>query len=157
MSFMPTPSRRISRRAPPSLSLPFFVFIAYGEVSAARDAFDRVRQTLVGEKRDCEVQPMFWRFDQLGHPRWREMALHDAIRAHTMVLAMGGAPSLDRATDEWLTALVDRRAGVPINCLALMGEHDAWTISLQRSDAAAFAPRATAARKMAPAVSARAA
>lgn len=104
---------------------------------AARDAFGRVKQTLSGEKRDFDVQPLFWRFDQLGRPRWREMALHDAMRAHTMVLAMGGAPSLDPTTDEWLNALVDRRAGAPITCLALMGEHDAWTISLQRSDTAA--------------------
>jgi hypothetical protein len=154
---MSPPSRRTSRRAAPSL--PFFVFIAYGEVPAARDAFGRVRQTLTHEARDFDVMPMFWRFDQLGQPRWREMALHDAIRADTMVLAMGGAPSLDPTTDAWLAALVDRRAGAPITCLALMGEHDAWTISLQRSDAvASHAISHPASRhRLAPAASARAA
>jgi hypothetical protein len=155
---MSTPSRRTPRRAAPPL--PFFAFIAYGEVPAARDAFGRVQQTLAREARDFDVLPMFWRFDQLGQPRWREMALHDAIRAHTMVLAMGGAPSLDPRTDEWLAALVDRRAGAPITCLALMGEHDAWTISLQRADAAASAAisdRLKSARRAAPAISVRAA
>src|SRR4051794_601249 len=149
------PRRRSTRRAPPSL--PFFLFIAYGDVAAARDAIDRVKQILGRAQRELAVQPMLWRFDQLGPARWREMALHDALRAHAIVLAMGNSPSLHSATDEWLTALVNRRAGAPINCVAFMGEEDAWTICLQRSDGrepAMMPSVAASTRRIAPEMSA---
>jgi hypothetical protein len=123
--------RRATRRA--TAPLPFFVFIAYGDVAAARDAIDRITRLLGPSGQNHPVQPMLWRFDQLGHARWREMALHDASRAHAVVLAMGTAPTLDGATDAWLTALTDRQDGAPITCLTLMGD-EAWTISLQRSE-----------------------
>lgn len=116
--------------------LPFFVFIAYGEISAARDAIARVKQLVARGPREVVLQPMLWRFDQLGQARWRDMALHDAARAHTIVLAMGNAPALDAGTDGWLRALTTRHAGAPIHCLALLRGDEAWTISLQRAESA---------------------
>jgi len=76
MSFTSPPSRRrrTQRVEPP---LPLFVFIAYGDVSAAREAIDRVKQMSAQARREYAVQPMLWRFDQLGNARWREMALRE--------------------------------------------------------------------------------
>lgn len=142
--FSPTLSRRTPRRAAPSL--PLYVFIAYGEVSAARDALERVKRMRGRQMKDSIVHPMLWRFDQLGRAPWRETALHDALRAHAIVLAMGSRPALDSTTDEWLAALTNVSSGAPITCTTFMGD-EAWTISLQRREvrAAAAAPMASAA------------
>src|ERR1044072_3781470 len=83
----PSPRRRAARRTPPSL--PLYVFIAYGEIAAARDALERVKRMLERRVQGATVQPMLWRFDQLNRTSWRETALHDALRAHVIVLAMG--------------------------------------------------------------------
>lgn len=77
---------------------------------------------------------MLWRFDQLGQARWQEAALHDARRAHTIVLAMGNTSSLDVGTDAWLNALTSSQTGGPITCLALMRGEEAWTIALERTE-----------------------
>jgi hypothetical protein len=126
------PRRRIARR--PAQQLPVYVFIAYADLAAAREAIERMNQMLGRSAPDRAVQPMLWRCDQLGQARWREMALHDALRAHAIVLAMGDAPTLDSGTEEWLTMLANRRAGAPTSCLVLMSDGEAWTVSLQRSE-----------------------
>jgi hypothetical protein len=118
--------------------LPLYVFVAYGEVSAARDALERVKRMRGRRIQDSIVHPMLWRFDQLGRAPWREMALHDALRAHAIVLAMGRLAALDSTTDEWLAALTNLTGGAPITCTTFMGE-EAWTISLQRREARAAA------------------
>jgi hypothetical protein len=114
-------------------SLPLYIFIAYGEIAAARDALERVKRMLGPRAQGATVQPMLWRFDQLNRASWRETALHDALRAHAIVLAMGSLPALNPATDAWLAALTTLSRGAPITCTTFMGD-EAWTISLQRSE-----------------------
>lgn len=140
-----TPTRRRLGRGS-ERSLPVYVFIAYGEVAAARDAIESVQRLLQRTRREADLQPMLWRFDQLGRPQWREMAAHDALRAHAIVLAMGSSPSLDAGTDRFLTDLTARRAGAPLTCTALMRPNEVWTISLQRTEARPPAKAAPPAR-----------
>ena len=133
MSFTSSHSRgRLARTA--ASPLPIYLFIAYAELRAARDAIERAKDMLGRTTRGRTLHPMLWRFDQLEQPRWREMALHDAQRAHAIVLAMGNASTLDAGAEEWLAALAQRAAGSPIHCLVLMRDGEPWTISLQRSE-----------------------
>lgn len=122
------------RRRAPVARLPYPVFIAYSDVPAARQAIARLDKLVQSTHGDRELLPMLWRFDQLDQPRWREMALRDAARANTLVLAMTANATLSSGTDAWLTALTARQRGAVISALALMGD-EAWTISLQHTAA----------------------
>ena len=148
----PSGSRLLGNRHSPARSRskaqthprpPLPVFIAYNDVAAARHAMTRVTALLRSRQGglDYQMQPMLWRFNQLEDPRWRETALADACRAGTLVLAMSNASALDGTTDAWLAALARRQRGTSITALALVGEEEAWTISLQQT-AAPVAARA---------------
>jgi hypothetical protein len=122
------------RRPAPVTRRPYPVFIAYSDTVAARNAIERVNQSLQAAYDDRELLPMLWRFDQLDQPRWREMALREAGRATTLVLAMNANATLSPGTDAWLTALTAQHRGAVISALALFGD-EAWTISLQQTAA----------------------
>src|SRR4051812_13340126 len=64
------------------------VFIAYAESSAVRSAMMQLDALLSSAGIRHEIRPMFWRFDQLDQPQWREMALSDAARSALVVLAL---------------------------------------------------------------------
>lgn len=124
------------RRRAPATRHPYPVFIAYTDVSAARQAICRLTTLLQASHPDRELQPMLWRFAQLDQPRWREMALREASRANTLVLAMNASATLSSGTDAWLTALAAQQRGAEISALMLMGD-EAWIISLQHTAAKA--------------------
>jgi hypothetical protein len=111
------------------------VFIAYADVPAARNAISRIAQLLRATRGDCQLQPLLWRFDQLEIPRWREMALSDAARAQTLAVAMSDASSLSDGTGAWLISLATGRHGAPLDVLALVGEDEVWSVSLQQTQA----------------------
>ena len=156
----PRASRRSSRGVGPVR--PYPVFIAYATVPAARAAMARLAQWLEHQKENFQLQPMLWRFDQLDDARWREMALGDAARATTLVLALGDTPELGASGEAWLKALTARECGAKLSAVAFIGEDEAWTISLQQTRAVASraAPphdRATTTARAAAATSAAAA
>lgn len=124
------------RRRVPVARQPYPVFIAYSDVSAARQAIARLTALLQASHPDRELQPMLWQFSQLDQPRWREMALREAVRANTLVLAMNANSTLSSGTDAWLTALTAQQRGAVISALMLMGD-EAWIISLQHTAATA--------------------
>jgi hypothetical protein len=126
----PLGSRRRSRA--PVVRAPHPVFIVYSDVASARHAMTHVSKLLQTSHPNHELMPMLWRFDQLDQPRWREMALREAARAVTIVLAMNATATLSAGTDAWLTALTAQQRGATISALALIGG-EAWTISLQHT------------------------
>jgi hypothetical protein len=94
---------------------------------------------------DGELHPMLWRFNQLDDPRWRDVALRDAARAHTLVLAMSDEAAFCPRTQTWMTTLLSRLRGSSLTVLALIGHEEAWTITLaQPRHEAAAAPQAQA-------------
>ena len=93
----------------------------------------RLTAILRGQREAFHLQPMLWRFDQLDDPRWREMALADAARAATVVLALGNSPTVGPSGEAWLTSLAARQRGAKLTALAFIGDEEAWTISLQHT------------------------
>ena len=126
-------TRRTSPASPPQ---PYPVLIAYASVPAARQAMARLTEILRGQREAFLLQPMLWRFDQLDDPRWREMALADAARAATLVLALGSSATVGPGGEAWLTSLAARQRGAKLTALAFIGDDEAWTISLQHTAAA---------------------
>ena len=134
-------SRR-DRDALPSLK-PLRVFIAYGDVAAARRAMTHLSATLAARDFRSPLQPMLWRFDQLDGSQWREMALQDATHAAAVVIALSDELPLNSAAETWLTTLATRHPGTSINVLALWND-EFWSISLQRLAHDSTRPQPTA-------------
>ena len=124
--------RATKRARAPAPRLPYPVFIAYSDVAAARNAITQIQRFLRAKHPNHELLPMLWRFAQLDQPRWREMALREAARAATLVIAMNANATLSPGTDAWLSNFTARQRGAVISALALVGD-EAWTISLQHT------------------------
>lgn len=119
-------------RAKPVPPVPVRVLIAYVDIPSARNAIARVERLMHTSptERPTELHPLLWRFDQLDDPRWRETALRDAANATALVLAMSDEADFCPRTEAWMTALLNRMRGSNVTVLALIGERDAWTITL---------------------------
>jgi hypothetical protein len=132
-------SRRFSARTRRNLRVPprqpYTAFLVYGDVPAARHAMMQLKATLQSRTPARELQPMLWRCDQLDEPRWRDVALADAIRADVIVLALSENAPLDAHAEAWLTSLAARHGGANVCVMALFGE-EFWTIGLQQTAAA---------------------
>lgn len=142
--------RRTPIRAAQSKSAParvrFTAFIAYADIPAARHAISHVSRLVARSRRSVHVQPMLWRFDQLAEPQWQEMALREAAAADALVITMRHPGALDARVDAWLNALARRFHGATVSALALIGDEEAWTISLQQSQPKPHASAAAASR-----------
>ena len=134
------PAKAISRRgARAAEPLPFRAFIAYADFSTMRRAMATIHDVLRRSPRAFKFEPMLWRFDQLGVVRWRDRALADAAEAAVVVLAAQETGSLPAPVESWVTALLGRKPGVRTTIVALLGDHDAWTISIEPPQAATVA------------------
>lgn len=119
---------------------PVPVLFAYADIATVRDAMSRV----VAQLRHGDMQPMLWRFDQLAQPKWHDMAIADANRAHLLVLALGEHGTLTPPVEQWLAALATRAGGAAVNTLVWFGVEDAWTVSLRQTRAASAPSRESA-------------
>ncbi len=106
------------------------ILIAYSDIPSARHAMATLTQLL--QRSGCALQPMLWRFDQLGEPRWREMSLRDACRARTVAFAVADELYLERAPEMWLRAVLERMRGSSLNVLALIGVAEIWTLNFEQ-------------------------
>ena len=109
---------------------PLPVLIAYGDVPSARQALARITDMLRKTEPGVELHPMLWRFNQLDDPRWRDVALADAARAKAVVLAMSHESAFCARTQSWMTTLLGQLHGRSLTVLALIGEQEAWTVTL---------------------------
>jgi hypothetical protein len=96
------------------------------------------------------LQPMFWRFDQLDQPQWREPALIDSSRAAVVAIALSHESDLNSAAAAWLAALASRRRGKSITLLAILHD-EAWTVSLESVMSKAAQPAAIPSEQKKPA------
>ena len=74
---------------------------------------------------------MLWRFDQLGHTRWRGQAFATAAEASVVVLASSTAGGLPKDVEQWANDFVGQRLTTRTTLVALLGQDDAWTISIE--------------------------
>lgn len=119
---------------------PVPVLIAYGDVPSGRLALMRTKSMLRETEPDGELRPMLWRFNQLDDPRWRDVALRDATRARAVVLAISDESALCPRTQTWLSSLLAQLRGSSVTVLALVGESEAWTITLSQPAAQRSTP-----------------
>lgn len=125
----PRPTRAATR--PPETPLPFHAFIAYDDVAAARGAMTAINEVLRAAPRPHGLRPMLWRAAQLTSAHWEEASLREAIAADVVVLAFTGRSALSPAIETWVAQLLARKRGARITVVALLGEDDAWTISIE--------------------------
>jgi hypothetical protein len=111
--------------------LPFHALIAYADFPAVRRAMATIDDAMRSLPRRFDFTPMLWRFDQLTVPKWRETALGDAMTANVVVLATSDPGNLPPEMEQWVNTFFARRRGVCTTIVALLGDHDAWTISIE--------------------------
>lgn len=122
---------RKSSRHPGWQALPFKAFIAYAHVGAARQAMSTITDVLRAAHRPYEFVPMLWRFEQLRGGRLRETALADSMDADVVVFASPDSRSLPGFVEKWIGEFLLRKRGTRVNAVALLGEHEAWTIAIE--------------------------
>jgi hypothetical protein len=137
------PRRRSSPPPPPLPALPFHAFLAYADVSAAGRAMETINGVLRAARGKHALRPMLWRFNQLTDPKWRERAIVDAAVANVVVLASTSAKTLTAELEAWIGDFLAYNRGRRTTIVALFGDEDAWTISIEeasvRADANAVA------------------
>lgn len=146
------PGGRRRSTAQPAARVPVPVFIAYHDVPAARRAMAQMSAWARSVQPGGELAPMLWRVDQLEAVRWREMASTDAARAAAVVFAGTSEESMaEEKAAHWLDDFAEHAPG-PVSVLMLVGEDDAWVVSVQRprGTVAVAAPRHRTAEAPAP-------
>lgn len=127
--------RSVSRRpAPDSKASPliaFKAFIAYADLPAARQAMNTINEVLSVSGQPYHLEPMLWRFDQLAHPRWREQAFVNAAEGNVIVLASSSSKALPPTVEQWVNEFMGQRLNARTTLVALLGQDDAWTISIE--------------------------
>lgn len=83
---------------------------------------------------------MLWRFDQLTQPRWGQTALHDALRAECVLLAMDREEACDGTVEGWLQSLREKAGDTPLSLIVAVRDEEVWHLSL-----AGYLPSAAAA------------
>lgn len=73
---------------------------------------------------------MLWRFDQLTQPRWSRTALHDALRAECVLLAMDREEACDGTVEGWLQSLRDKAGDTPLSLIVAVRNEEVWHLSL---------------------------
>lgn len=114
-------------------ALPFKVFIGYADVSAVRRATSTIADAVRGSGRRFEIQPMLWRFSQLISSHWHDRAITAALDADIIVLASSNSADLSQKIEEWVDAYLAARHGKRTTIVAVLGDSDAWTISMEQS------------------------
>jgi hypothetical protein len=137
-------SRPARAQAPARAAFGFKAFIAYDDLDAARGAMKAIDEVLQAAPRGYQLQPMLWRFDQLCSDKWREPSLANAAEADVVVLASSAPGPLTSFVERWVGELLaaKKRMASRATLVALLGQDDAWTISIEPTCAASV-PAAT--------------
>jgi hypothetical protein len=111
--------------------LPLKVFIGYGDVPAVRRATGSIGTTLRESRRNVELQPMLWRFQQLASSHWRDRAIAAALEADIVVLTCSDPESLTADVEDWVNGFLAASRGRRATIVAITGQAEAWTISVE--------------------------
>lgn len=89
----------------------FTTLIAYEDLETgkhAKQTCDVLEQRL---GRECEFSTRMWKFDALGVPRLREVAVQDAVTSDLLIFSMHGGRPLPGAVDEWIESWLEQGTG----------------------------------------------
>lgn len=121
-----------SRHRPPARALPFRVFIGYSDLPAVRNATAVIGDAVRESSRKFEIHPLLWRFDQLASAHWSPKAVAAALHADVVVLTSSSPTALSSAIEQWISAFLAANRGRPTTLIAISGESEAWTISIEQ-------------------------
>jgi hypothetical protein len=127
----PRSSRRPSPDQPAPPAIEFKAFIAYADLNAARQAMRAINEVLEAAPRPYRLQPMLWRYDQICSDKWRETSLVDAALADVVVVASSAAGAMPAAVERWVGEFISQMRGTRMTLVALLGDNDSWTISIE--------------------------
>ncbi len=95
-----------------------------------------INEVLRASNHNYALRPMLWRFDQLAAAKWRQSSITDASEASVVVLASSSTGDLATEVDAWVTHFLVQRRGRPATIIAILGEEEAWTISIEATQTA---------------------
>lgn len=73
---------------------------------------------------------MLWRFDQLTEPRWSQTALHDALRAECVLLALDREDACKETVESWLKSLRAKAGDTALSLIVAVRNEELWHLSL---------------------------
>lgn len=63
-------------------------------------------------------------------PRWREVSVHDALRAECVLLAMDHADAFNVQLERWVDALRDRAGDATLSLIVSVRNEEMWAMTL---------------------------
>lgn len=126
-----TRRRHATPPPPPLPATPFHAFIAYADIPAAGRAMGAINQVLKAASHKYALKPMLWRNDQLTGAKWRERAMIDAGTANVVVFASSSPGELPPELDAWISEFISRQRDRSSTIVAILGDEEAWTISIE--------------------------
>lgn len=112
---------------------PMLVFVAYSDCSSASRALAALNVQWRSRGQHVALRPMLWSFRQLAELRWSEAALHDALRAECLLLAMDRAEACDASVERWLSGLQSRAEGETLSAIVAIRDEELWNLSVTGS------------------------
>lgn len=125
-----TPGRNTGKNRPLVPALRLKVFIGYADLRAVRRATSTIADAIRCSGQRVTIEPMLWRFDQLASNHWRDRAIEAALSADVIVLASSESGS-GLAVEPWVDAFLAANRGHRATIVAVSGENEAWTISIE--------------------------
>jgi hypothetical protein len=98
----------------------FNVVIAYEDFDTGKHAKETYDFLVRGLGRECRFVNQMWKFDILGIPKLREMAVKDALVADIIIISCHGAHDLSSDVKAWMNAWVENQTDA-IALVALFG------------------------------------
>src|SRR4051794_10180347 len=87
----------------------FNVVIAYEDFAAGKHAKETYDYLVHHLGREFEFENQMWKFDVLGNPKMKEMAVKDAATADLIIISTHGVGDLPREVKSWIDHWVEHK------------------------------------------------
>jgi|SRR5581483_9128 hypothetical protein len=108
MEFL-SPQSPLDEKTPREHKPPFNVVIAYEDFAAGRHAKETYDYLVRSLGRELAFDNQMWKFDVLGHPKLREMAVKDAAAADLIMISTHGDGDLPAEVKSWIDGWANHR------------------------------------------------
>jgi hypothetical protein len=125
---------------PPDATRPFKVVIVYDDFAAGERAVRMLTRLRDESHPQVTLSPVPWSFDYLAELPWRSLALHDVDAADLLVFSISHLEEVSNSINCWITASLHRNRVQSIPVLALFGDDEVCSLSLQSMSAVASCP-----------------
>jgi hypothetical protein len=128
---IPIPGRTDRRNTSCSnhdIATPLRVVIAYGDVSAGRQAMSMLNRLVGKGPGVVRLFPAIWGFALLDDPELRDMAVTDVVDAHLLIVATSAPEAVPMVIKRWVRAALLRRDPASAALVTLLGCHGNWSI-----------------------------